>query len=48
MIKGLLGRKERKFSKARVTVTYEVEYDDHITEGDIDITVKIRKMKQLM
>ena len=38
MIKGLLGRKERKFSKARVTVTYEVEYDDHITEGDIDIT----------
>ena len=38
MIKGLLGRKERKFSKARVTVTYEVEYDDHITEGDIDLT----------
>ena len=38
MIKGLLGRKERKFSKVKVTVTYEVEYDGHVTEDDIDIS----------
>ena len=38
MIKGLLGRKERKFSKVKVTVPYEVEYDGHVTEDDIDIS----------
>ena len=37
-MKGLLGRKERLFSKARVTVTYEGEYDGHIEESDVDIT----------
>ena len=29
---------ERRYSKAKVTVTYEVEYDGHIKESDIDIT----------
>ena len=38
MIKGLLGRKERKFSKVKVTVTYEVEYDGHVTEDDIALS----------
>ena len=42
MIKGLLGRKERKFSKVKVTVTYEVEYDGHVTEDDIDISDQLK------
>ena len=38
MLKGLRGKKVRKFSKVKVTVTYEVEYDGHVTEDDIDIS----------
>ena len=37
-MKGLLGRKERLFSKARVPVTSEVEYDGHIEESAVDIS----------
>ena len=37
-IKKLLNRTERSYSKARVTVTYEMEYEGHIEESDVDIT----------